>query len=96
MLERIPEALKQYLDAGGVNEVDALYEYIRQHPGKRSTALAAELSLPMRTPERMLRRLKDDGRIRFPGDRKTAAAGRNSLLPSGDYRFFRVVCERYF
>ena len=77
MLERILEALKQHQDTnaggvnGGVNELDAVYSYIRQHPGLRANAIAEAMSLPKRTSERHLGQLKQSGRIEFRGAPKT-------------------------
>ena len=77
MLERILEALKQHQNInaggvnGGVNEVEMVYAYIRQHPGLRANAIAEALSLPKRTLERHLGQLKKGSRIEFRGAPKT-------------------------
>ena len=81
MLERILEALKQHQDTrlggvnsgvnGGVNEMEAVFGYIKEHPGLRANALAAEMSIPKRTLERHLKQLKESGRIKFSGAPKT-------------------------
>ena len=77
MLERILEALKEHQNTtiggvnGGVNELEAVYSYIRQHPGLRANAIALAMSLPKRTLERHLRQLKNASRIEFRGAPKT-------------------------
>ena len=81
MLERILEALRQHrdIDAGGVNggangganDREAVFVYIKEHPGLRANALSEGLSLPKRTLERHLGQLKKDGRIEFRGASKT-------------------------
>ena len=73
MLERILECLKQHQETtvGGVNELEAVYSYIQQHPGLRANAIALALSLAKRTLERHLRQLKNASRIEFRGAPKT-------------------------
>ena len=77
MLERILEALKEHQNTavggvnGGVNELEAVCSYIRQHPGLRANAIALAMSFPKRTLERYLRQLKDASRIEFRGAPKT-------------------------
>ena len=56
---------------GGVNELEAVYSYIQQHPGLRANAITLALSLSKRTLERHLRQLKEDNRIEFRGAPKT-------------------------
>ena len=77
MLARILEALQQHRDIdsggvnGGVNELDMVFAYLKEHPGLRANALAEGLSLPKRTLERHLGQLKKDGRIEFKGAPKS-------------------------
>ncbi len=73
MLARILEALQQHrdIDSGGVNELDMVFAYLKEHPGLHANALAEGLSLPKRTLERHLGQLKKDGRIEFKGAPKS-------------------------
>ena len=57
--------------SGGVNEIDAVIAYIKEHPGLRTNALTAGLSLRKRTLERHLGQLNKEGRIEFRGAPKT-------------------------
>lgn len=49
---------------GGVNEI---LEYMAAHPGKRANAIAEALSISLRSVQRHLAQLKDEGRIAFRG-----------------------------
>jgi ATP-dependent DNA helicase RecG len=53
---------------GGVNE---LLGYIQSHPGQRTNEIAAALNLPVRTIQRLLKKLKDSEQIEFQGAPKT-------------------------
>ncbi len=60
----------------GVNEgvsegVDALFDYIKNNPGNRTPQFEEALSVPVKTIERWLKKLKDEQRIEFRGAPKT-------------------------
>jgi len=57
---------------GGVNGgVNRLLEYIREHPGMRSSELTKAVSMPRRTLERHLKVLKEKNFVHFMGAPKT-------------------------
>ena len=73
MLHELLQALQLHQGAplGGVNGgvidgVNAVWEYIRYHPGSRANAIADALNIPLRTVERYLKQLKPDA-IEFRG-----------------------------
>ena len=73
MLHQLLQALQLHQGAplGGVNGgvidgVNAVWEYIRYHPGSRANAIADALNIPPRTVERYLKQLKPDA-IEFRG-----------------------------
>lgn len=53
---------------GGINQ---LFFHIRNNPGKRTIEIARSLNISMRTTERWIRKLRDDGKIKFMGSKKT-------------------------
>ncbi len=53
---------------GGINQ---LFFYIRNNPGKRTVDIAKGLNISLRTTERWIRKLKDEGKIKFKGSKKT-------------------------
>jgi ATP-dependent DNA helicase RecG len=56
----------------GVSEgVDALFDYIKNNPGNRTPQFEEALSVPVKTIERWLKKLKDEQRIEFRGAPKT-------------------------
>lgn len=54
--------------SGGVN---GLLSYIQSHPGQRSSEMVDALNTPLRTVERWLKLLKENGQIEFRGAAKT-------------------------
>ena len=57
---------------GGVNGgVNGLLSYIQLHPGQRSIEIVDALNTSLRTIERWLKQLKDEGKIEFKGAPKT-------------------------
>jgi len=83
---RIRKALRDYpkIDfeikefAGGVmatftrrEGVNGLRSYIQSHPGQRSSEMVDALNTPLRTIERWLKQLKENGSIEFRGAAKT-------------------------
>lgn len=57
---------------GGINGgIDQLFFYIRNYPGKRTVEIAKSLNISLRTIERWIRKLRDNGRIKFMGSKKT-------------------------
>ena len=57
---------------GGVNGgVKGLLSYIQLHPGQRSIEIVDALNTSLRTVERWLKQLKDEGKIEFKGAPKT-------------------------
>ena len=58
--------------SGGVSEeVRAVLDYLHEHPGARTNQMTASLSIPRRTLERLLKKLKDEQKIVFKGAPKT-------------------------
>ncbi len=56
----------------GVNEgVNALFEYIKNNPGKRTPKFKEDLGFPIKTIERWLKKLKDEQKIEYMGTPKT-------------------------
>ena len=53
---------------GGINQ---LFFHIRDNPGKRTVEIAKSLNTSLRTIERWIRKLRDDGKIKFKGSKKT-------------------------
>jgi ATP-dependent DNA helicase RecG len=54
--------------SGGLNQ---LFFHISNNPGKRTVEIAKSLNLSLRTAERWIRKLRDDGKIQFKGSKKT-------------------------
>jgi ATP-dependent DNA helicase RecG len=68
---------------GGVSEgVTRLLKYIRLHPGLRTPAISEGLSVPVKTIERWVKLLKQQGEIQFRGSPKKG--GYHALPPGGD------------
>jgi ATP-dependent DNA helicase RecG len=56
----------------GVNEgVKKLYEYIKNNPGHRTCRISEFLDVPLKTAERWIKKLRDEGLIEFIGSSKT-------------------------
>ena len=56
----------------GANEgVNSLYNYIRGFSGVRIPELSQKLSVPVKTLERWIKQLRDDGKVVFRGASKT-------------------------
>ncbi len=56
----------------GVSEgVNILLAYIRENPGKRAPHISTELNVPQKTIERWIRKLREQGAIRYEGSAKT-------------------------
>ena len=53
---------------GGVNE---LLSFIENNPDLRAKEISQTLGTPLRTIERQIKKLKDDGKIKFSGSPKT-------------------------
>ena len=73
MLHELLQALQLHQGAplggvtgGVIGGVNAVLEYIRNHPGSRANAIADALNIPPRTVERYLKQLKPDA-IEFRG-----------------------------
>jgi ATP-dependent DNA helicase RecG len=69
----------------GVSEgVISLFEYIGNNPGQRVPAISQALNIPSKTLERWLKKLKNEGKIRYEGSAKSggywAAVKKISLL----------------
>lgn len=77
MLEEILRTLKCHLntsDVGvnvGVNVGVKILEYIRLHHGCRANAIAAAAGTTVRTVERHIRQLREQGMLEFRGAPKT-------------------------
>jgi len=77
MLEDILLTLKRHLniaDVGvnvGVNVGVKIFEYIRLHPGCRANVIAEIVGTTVRTVERHIRQLREQGKIEFRGAPKT-------------------------
>ena len=57
---------------GGINGgINPLFSYIKNNPGKRTIDIAKNLNISLRTAERWIRKLRDEGRIEFKGSKKT-------------------------
>ncbi len=61
---------------GGVSEgvsegVNALFDYIKNNPGKRAPQFEESLDVPLKTIERWLKKLRDEEKIEFRGAPKT-------------------------
>ena len=54
--------------SGGINDV---LKYIEAHPGTKIAEIASSLNVSQRTLERVIKQLKDGGKIIFKGARKT-------------------------
>jgi ATP-dependent DNA helicase RecG len=60
------------LEDGGINGgINALLSYVRDNPGKRTRDMAKSLNISLRTIERWMGKLKDEGKILFIGSKKT-------------------------
>jgi len=56
----------------GVSEgVNSVIGYIKQNPGKRAPYIAKAISIPLKTLERWLKKLKFEGKIKYEGSAKT-------------------------
>ena len=56
----------------GVNEgVKMLLQYLSNNPGKRAPYISNELNVPQKTIERWIRKLKEEGKIRYEGSPKS-------------------------
>jgi len=56
----------------GINEgVNALFNYIKNNPGRRTPKFEEALGVPIKTIERWLKKLKDEKKIEFRGAPKT-------------------------
>jgi Fic family protein len=81
MLEEILLTLKSHLDISdggvnggvnvGVNVGVKIFEYIRLYPGCRTNAIAEAVGTTIRTLERHIRQLREQGKIEFRGAPKT-------------------------
>ena len=81
MLEEILLTLKSHLDISdggvnggvnvGVNVGVKIFEYIRLYPGCRTSAIAEAVGTTIRTLERHIRQLREQGKIEFRGAPKT-------------------------
>ena len=73
MHEEILLTLKSHLDIsdGGVNGGVKIFEYIRLYPGCRTSAIAEAVGTTIRTLERHIRQLREQGKIEFRGAPKT-------------------------
>lgn len=57
---------------GGIADLkERLADYIRNNPGKKVLEITTALNIPQRTIERLLKKLREDGKITFSGGRKT-------------------------
>jgi ATP-dependent DNA helicase RecG len=72
---RKPGGLNEGINEGiseGINEgIKSLLVYIEENPGKRITAIAAEIDKPAKTIERWIKKLRKEGKIEFRGSKKT-------------------------
>ncbi len=55
-------------DSGGANIV---FEYLQKNPNQNAKIISKNLNIPLRTIQRLLKQLKDDGKIIFQGSKKT-------------------------
>ena len=53
---------------GGINQ---LFLHIRNNPGKWTVDMAKSLNISLRTTERWIRKLREEGKIKFKGSKKT-------------------------
>jgi len=51
--------------------VNSVIGYIKQNPGKRAPYIAKAISIPLKTLERWLKKLKFEGKIKYEGSAKT-------------------------
>ena len=58
-------------DDGASGGASALLTYIQAHPGQRSSEMVVALNTPLRSIERWLKQLKENGLIEFRGATKT-------------------------
>ena len=56
---------------GGINRINQLFLHIRNNPGKRTVDIAKSLNISLRTTERWIRKLREEGKIKFKGSKKT-------------------------
>ena len=57
---------------GGINGgTNQLFLYIRNNSGKRTVDIAKSLNNSLRTTERWIRKLREEGKIKFKGSKKT-------------------------
>ena len=83
MLEEIFKTLLRHSGSvnGGVNGgVNPVFEYIKSHPSCRANHIAEILSLPLRSVERNIASLKNDGLIEFRGAPKTGGYWRSKKV----------------
>lgn len=56
---------------GGINGgINQLFLHIRNNPGKRTVDIAKSLNISLRTTERWIRKLREEGKIKFKGSKK--------------------------
>ena len=57
---------------GGINGgIKLVSDFIKANPGAKAGDIVNGLNIPQRTVERILRKLKDEGKIEFKGSKKT-------------------------
>ena len=56
----------------GINEgIKKLYNYIKNNPHKRTSQISKDLQVPIKTLERWIKKLKEEGKIEYVGSKKT-------------------------
>lgn len=63
----------QPVNAGGglSGGLKSIYEFIAKNPSVRANQISESLDIPVRTVQRSLSRLKEEGLIEFKGSKKT-------------------------
>ena len=74
----------QLKNAGGVNGgVNGVLAYINDHPNLKAQQLSAQLNIPLRTLQRYIRQLKEEGKIEFRGAAKTGGYFAKKITEKG-------------
>jgi len=68
-LKKSTSELKEaVLKDGGIT---SLLTFVESSPGKRTVDIATSLNISMRTTERWIKKLREEGKIEFRGSKKT-------------------------
>ncbi|MCK4761335.1 MAG: winged helix-turn-helix domain-containing protein [Candidatus Aminicenantes bacterium] len=69
--EGLNEGINEGLNQGIKNGTEKLYSCIKNNPGLRTPVMAEALGVALKTVEGQIKKLKEKGRIKFSGSKKT-------------------------